>query len=259
MSDIMGIENIEVMLLVFVRMTGLFVITPLFGRRNIPVYLKVGFSFMMAIILVNVVPVNSPIYNSTWEYILIVTKEFVTGITIGYIAYLVFAAVYMAGQLIDMQIGFGMVNIFDPLSNIQIPVTANFYFIVSMLILIGIKGHHTIIKALFESYNTVPLGMAVFGQKLADDIIRIFASMFFIGFKIAAPVTAAILVTDVGLGVLSRTVPQLNVFVIGMPLKITIGIVVLLITVPAFMILVQSLFGIMKGETLEFIKEIGSG
>jgi flagellar biosynthesis protein FliR len=249
-------SGIDILLLVFVRMTGLFVISPLFGRRNIPAYLKIGFSFMTAMILVNVIQMEMPIYSNLWEYGFLIIKEFITGLTIGFIAYLVYAAIYMAGQLIDMQIGFGMVNVFDPLSNIQIPITANFYFIISMLVLLGIRGHHVLIESLFESFNTIPIGTAAFKNALADDIIRLFSNMFFLGFKIASPITAAMLITDVALGVLSKSVPQLNVFVVGMPLKILLGIVVFMITIPAFIMFIQSLFSLMGGETEKFIRDL---
>lgn len=252
------LNGFDAFLLVFVRMTGLFVVAPIFGRRNIPAYFKIGFSFFMALILVNTMTLQAPDYNeSIFAYAALIIKEFIVGLTIGFIAYLAFTAIYVAGEIIDMQIGFGVVNVIDPMSNIQVPISSNLYFIISMLVLLAVNGHHVIIKALYDSFNTIPLGSAVFDAGLTDLLLGIFANIFFIGFKIAAPVVAAILVTDVALGTISRMVPQLNVFVIGMPLKIFVGLAVMLITIPMFIFVLDSLFKLMDGSVVEYIKEIG--
>jgi flagellar biosynthetic protein FliR len=251
------INSIEIFLLIFVRMTGLFLVSPIFGRRNIPSIFKVGFSFMLTLILSNTIkPQTIAIGPGILDYVVLVGKEFLVGISIGYVSYLVFTAIYFAGQLIDIQIGFGMVNVLDPMSNIQIPVTANFYFILSMFIFLAINGHHTLIRALFDSFKIIPLGSAVFPDALMVDVLRVFGSIFTFGFKIAAPLTAAILITDVTLGIMSRTVPQLNVFVVGMPLKILLGIIVIMITMPMFIMLLQKIFEMMNSEMLRFLKDM---
>lgn len=252
------LNGFDAFLLIFVRMTGLFVVAPIFGRRNIPMYFKIGFSFFMALILVNTMTLQAPAYNENlFAYAALIAKEFIVGLTIGFIAYLAFTAIYVAGEIIDMQIGFGIVNVIDPMSNIQVPISSNLYFIISMLVFLALNGHHVLIKALYDSFNTVPLGTAVFNASLSDLLMGMFASIFFIGFKIAAPVVAAILITDVALGTISRMVPQLNVFVIGMPLKIFVGLVIMLVTIPMFILVLDSLFKIMDGSVAEYVKEIG--
>ncbi|NJD02745.1 MAG: flagellar type III secretion system protein FliR [Ruminiclostridium sp.] len=238
-------------------MTGLFVVAPIFGRRNIPAYLKIGFSLLTAIILVNTVQIPSPdTYDSMLQVALIIIKEFIVGITIGFVAYLVFTAIYVAGEIIDMQIGFGVVNVIDPISNIQVPITSNIYFILTMLVYLSVNGHHALIKALFDSYTIVPLGHAVFSASIMENLMGLFGNIFTIGFKIAAPIIAAILITDIALGTISRMVPQLNVFVIGMPLKILVGIVILLVTVPMFLYVLEGLFKVVDAGTINYIKDI---
>lgn len=251
------LNGFDAFLLIFVRMTGLFIVAPIFGRRNIPSYLKIGFSFFTAIILVNTIKIPPPeTYDSLLQLTLIIVKEFVVGITIGFIAYMAFTAIYVAGEIIDMQIGFGVVNVMDPISNIQVPITSNIYFILSMLVYIAVNGHHALIKALFDSYTAVPLGTAVFNASIADNLMAIFGSIFAIGFKIAAPIVAAILITDVALGTISRMVPQLNVFVIGMPLKILVGIALLMVTIPMFLYVLEGLFKVVDTGTINYIKDI---
>ena len=260
MESLLGIpaNEIDIFILVFVRMTGLFVVAPIFGRRNIPAYMKIGFSFFLALILVTTVSLERPVFqDNMYQYAVLVVREFLVGIGLGYVAYLVFTAIYIAGEIIDMQIGFGVVNVMDPMSNIQVPITSNLYFILSMLVFLMVNGHHLLIKALFDSYTYVPLGTAVFRNALISQLLNLFTDMFFTGFKIAAPIVAAALITDIALGAISRMVPQLNVFVVGMPFKILVGIIIMVVTIPMFMLVLQGIFDSMSGNTTAFLKEIG--
>ncbi len=245
----------DAFLLIFIRMVGLFVVSPIFGRKNIPVYYKVGFSFLTAIILTYSIPFPTLSgYNSLLSFILVAAQEFLIGLILGYISYLILTAIYLAGQMIDMHIGFGMVSVFDPLSNIQIPVTANFYFILTMLVFLAIDGHHLLIYTLADSFHRLPIGSGLLvDENLIHSVIRLFGSVFVVSFKIAAPVTAAILVTDVALGVVAKAVPQVNVFIVGLPLKILIGLLVIFVTLLAFRNIVYVLMDGMQSEMNHFM------
>ncbi|NLY19219.1 MAG: flagellar type III secretion system protein FliR [Clostridiaceae bacterium] len=251
----------DAFLLIFVRITGLFVVAPVFGRQNLPAYYKIGFSFILAIVLSYTVQYPSPgSYASIFTYILLVAKEFITGLALGYISYFILTSIYLAGQMIDLHIGFGMVNVFDPEANIQIPVTANFYFILTMLIFIIIDGHHLLIYTLTESFSILPLGSRfTIKQPLMDFVIGLFGSVFAISFKIAAPVTAAVLIADLALGIIAKAVPQVNVFIVGLPLKILLGLGVILITLTVFRSIVHVLMGGMREEMnyfMEILREV---
>ncbi|AUG57959.1 flagellar biosynthetic protein FliR [Acetivibrio saccincola] len=251
------LNGIEIFLLIFVRMTGLFVIAPIFSRRNVPVYLKIGFSFMLALMLVTSLKIEDELYYSNiFEYFLLVLKEFLVGITLGYVSYAIFTAIHLAGQLIDMKVGFGIVNVVDPLSNIQVPITSTFYFIFCMLIFLICNGHHVLIRALFYSYDFVPLGKALFSEEVINDVIRVFGNIFIISFKISGPVVAAVLISDVALGIVSKTVPQLNVFMVGMPLKIFLGLSVMVLTMPIFVSLLEYLIKGMDREMYNFLESM---
>ncbi len=254
------INGFDMFLLVFVRMTGLFVVAPIFGRRNIPTYLKIGFSFFIALILVNTTAVQAAQYDDNiLSYALLVAKEFIVGLSIGFVAYLVFTAIYIAGEIIDMQIGFGIVNVMDPISNIQVPVTSNVYFIISMLLFLSINGHHMLIRILYDSFGTLPIGSAVFNGDLVTGLMDLFGSVFATGIKISGPILATILITDIALGTISKMVPQINIFVIGMPLKIGVGIIILVITIPMFIGIMETIFDLMETGSLYYIKELGPG
>lgn len=246
----------DLFLLIFVRITGLFVVAPVFGRKNLPVYYKIGFSFILAIVLsYNVSAPSLSSYASIPAYILLLAKEFIVGLTLGYISYLILTSIYLAGQMIDLHIGFGMVNVFDPESNIQIPVTANFYFIMTMLIFLAIDGHYLLIYTLADSFTILPIGSELVNERtMLDFMLTLFGSVFAIGFKIAAPVIAAVLIADIALGVIAKAVPQVNVFIVGLPLKILLGLGVILITLVAFRSIVHVLMGGMEEELLYFLK-----
>ena len=246
----------DVFLLIFVRVTGLFVISPIFGRQNLPAYYKIGFSFMVSIILSYTVSFPSlAAYNSTPLYIILLAKEFIIGLAIGYLSYFILTSIYLAGQMIDLHIGFGMVSVFDPDTNIQIPVTANFYFILTMLMFLAIDGHHLLICTLTDSFSILPIGSKlIIEQNMLDFVLKLFGSVFAISFKIAAPVTAAVLIADLALGVLAKAVPQVNVFIVGLPLKIIIGLLVILLTLTAFRSIVHVLMGGMQDEIITFLE-----
>jgi flagellar biosynthesis protein FliR len=251
------ILNLNVFFLVFVRVTGLFVVAPIFGRKNMPSYYKIGFSFFIALIMMNTISVTG-LENVTtiWEYGPLVLKEFLVGVTLGYVGYIVFTGIYIAGQIIDMKIGFGVVNVVDPQSNIQVPITANFYTTITMLIFLVSRGHYLLIRALSESYSMVSIGEASFSSLLMEDILRLFGSVFSIGFKIAIPIVAAVFVADIGLGIIAKTVPQLNIFVVGMPLKIAMGFAIIFITIPSFMGIVNLLTRGLDSEMFSFLQSL---
>jgi flagellar biosynthetic protein FliR len=195
--------------------------------------------------------------DTVFGFVALVFKEFVVGIIIGYVGYIIFASIYIAGQLVDMQIGFGVINVLDPITNAQVPVTSNFYYTVTMLIFLMSNGHHLVIRALYQSYTLVPLGQATFNATLMNNGLRVFGDIFIIALKISAPIIAAIFIADIALGIISKTVPQLNIFIVGMPLKIAMGLIILAITVPSFSIMVDFLIKGMDIEMYEFLKAMG--
>lgn len=251
------LNRIDLLILVLVRMAGIFVIAPVFGGRNFPSYMKIGFALLTSIIIASSMKtVDLDYYNSVIAYGVLVFKEAIVGILIGFIGYLIFTAIFTAGEFIDMQMGFGMVNVMDPVSNIQMPVMGNFYYTFTILIFLLINGHHYLLAALFKSYDILPIGTAVFNNELLDTMTRLIGDVFIVGFKIAAPVIIASLITDIGLGILSKTIPQLNVFVVGMPAKVFIGMVIVAITIPTFIGIVEVLSSGVKVNTITILKEM---
>ena len=254
---------IELYFLVFVRVTGVFVVSPIFGRQNLPVYYKIGFSFFLTLIIATATPIAAPAASgyaptSASGYALLALKEFVIGACIGFIPFLRFSARYIAGQLIDMKIGFSMVNVLDPVSNIQIPITANFYYILCMLMFITVNAHHMVILSISRSYAIIPLGSLNVGGDAIRTLIRLFSDVFTVGFRLAAPIVFTTLLTDVALGIISKAMPQINVFMVGMPLKILVGIVIIIVTMPAMITILGGLFNNIGQETFNFMNVLGA-
>ena len=246
---------VNVYLFVLVRVTSLFIVSPIFDRRNMPIMIKLGFGLLISFIIIPTIDMNTiKQYDNIFEILTVVLNEFMVGLILGFISYMAFQAIYIAGQIIDMQIGFSMVNTLDPQSNIQMPITATFFNILAMLIFLALNGHHMLISAVFYSYKILPIGSATLGNALVTDVVRMFSDMFVIGFKIAGPIMAAIFITDLALGILSKTVPQMNVFVVGMPIKILIGFVVLIAMLPVFVTIMEVVLDGMYGDLEKVIK-----
>lgn len=253
------VDRFIVLILVFIRMSSLFVVTPVFGRREMPSYLKIGLAFFCSYIMVPLLGDVSIEYTNLLSFAAIAAKEFLVGVIIGYVSFLVFSALYIAGQIIDIQIGFGMVNVLDPTMNIQVPLTGNFIYIMSTLFFLTMDGHHILLSALFKSYSILPINGFEFAEAMVNNITAIFAEVFAIGFKISIPVLAAVLLSEVALGILSKTVPQMNVFVVGIPLKIGIGLITLFVMLPVFMQIMMVIFDRMYGYIYLIIRSMARG
>lgn len=257
----MSMDNIlsylPTFLLIFMRMTGLFILSPVFGRRNVPAYVKIGVSFMMAVVLLNTVPLQSmDMINNIWLYAWTLFKELLIGMAIGYITTLAFSAILIAGQIIDFQIGFGMVNAFDPVNEVSVPIVGNLVNLISLLVFFGLDGHHVLISILFDSYKTLPVGRFSIKPDILWYILNVFVQAFIWAIKLAIPLMAVLLLTEVMLGILSRAFPQMNVFVMGMPLRLMIGLIMLLLIVPVYVDLMEPLFTDMFDYISGFIQRM---
>lgn len=226
---------LDTYLLVFVRVLGMMLIVPILSNRNVPYMTKAAFAFFLSMVIMGAVSIETSV-NSTdvVNYALQVTLEFITGYTIGFGAYVVFSILSLAGQFIDMQIGFSMVNVFDPMSQIQLTITGNLYYYILMMIAIITNAHHYFIRALLYSFEAIPLGGMVISPALNAAIINYMEDFFAIALRISAPIFFVMLITNVVLGVLARAVPQLNMFVIGFPIKIIFGLVTIFVMLTSF-------------------------
>lgn len=245
-------------LLIFVRVTSFFLMLPLFSYRTIPTSHKVGFAFFLSLMLF--FGMETPTLEVDGAYYLLIIKEAMVGLFIGFLAYMLFSAVQVAGGLIDFQMGFAIANVVDPQTGTQSPLTGQYLNIIALFFLLAVNGHHLLLDGVFYSYQFIPLDQAWvnFGdEKIMEYAGKTLALMFAIAFQMSIPVVGAIFLVDVALGIVARTVPQLNIFVVGVPVKIVVGLIMLIIVMGAIMASVSNLFSTMLTTMRDMMNLMG--
>ncbi|MCR4425773.1 MAG: flagellar biosynthetic protein FliR [Firmicutes bacterium] len=244
-----------VFILVLVRMTGLFVIAPVFGNRSVPAQIKVGLAFAASVVAWPLAA--EPVFavpGSVWALASLVGSELLIGAVVGYVALLVFAAVQLAGQVVDMQMGFGLANIVDPSWGGQVTVLGQFKFLVATLLFLAANGHHSVVGGVVASYRAIPLGAASFGPEVFSLLVAEFSAVFSSAVRVALPVVAALIAAELALGVLSRSVPHMNVLMVGFPLKIVIGLGVMVLALPGMCDYLLVAFREMRGDIISALR-----
>ena len=222
-------------LLVFARVTGTLTTAPVFSSQTIPVIARVGLAMLLSLF---VFPMSqlSPGHEPTSLLVLAwwILLELVYGLATGFVASLFFNSIQMAGQMIDTQIGFGIVNIFDPQFGQQVPLMGNFMYLMALSVFLALQGHHVIIGAMADNFRAVPLGMPIYLAAAAGFMVDAVANLFVLALRIALPVLGTVLMTDVALGILARVMPQMNVFVVGITGKLVVGIFMVFLILPFY-------------------------
>ena len=251
-------NHIALFLLLLTRNTGIFIISPFFGGMNTPVYFRAGLAFMITLLLFPMLDENARVSapDSVFMFTLWVLMELFVGWLIGFVAYISLAAITMAGKVMDMQAGFAVVNVMDPTSGQQMPLIGSFLYNLAIIVFLVTNGHHMILAGLVESYRIVPIGDVNLNANLANIIVNYTAGIFLTGMKIAMPVTFAVLLTNVGLGILARTMPQMNIFVVGIPMQIVVGLGVLMMLVPFFVMFLDVVFNEMYTHISATLQEL---
>jgi flagellar biosynthetic protein FliR len=244
-------------MLLFLRTSGLFVLSPIFGRKNVPNGAKAGLALLLSYLFLSAYPPSGAVFTgNVAQYALLCTKELAIGLIMGYLTILFFDVAAMAGQLMDVQIGFGMAQIFDPETNNQVSLVSRLLDYALLLFFLVADGHHTLIRILFFSFEKIPVGQVLLPQSIALVVGQAVGLAFSMAVTVALPIIAAELLLEAALGILTRSVPQLNVFVVGIPAKVIIGILIIMITIPAFITVVDVLIGGMYNDTFSAVKDM---
>ncbi len=221
----------EYYLLVLVRIASFVAVAPFFGLSSVPTRVKAGFSAVVAILIAQAMP-GQVTYDGMLEYGIIVAKEALTGLFIGMAANCCTYIIGFAGQLMDMQIGLSMAQEYNPLTRTQESVTGNLYYYSIMLLLLISDLYHYIIKAIADTYTLIPVNAQVFQwEYLVNGMVRFITDMLVIGFRITLPVFACCMIMNCILGIMAKVAPQMNMFSVGIQLKIFAGFAVLIVTV----------------------------
>ncbi len=238
--------NFDTMLLVLARISGIVFVSMIFGRRNVPAVFYIGLIISLSYILVAYYPLfgqSSLEINSYAQLAFLTIRELTIGAIMGYINLLMFSALpLLAGQLIDTHIGFGVVSVVDPQHNIQIPLIGNFYNVLALVLFFAVNGHHSLIRLLVYSYEIMPPGKVGIDSGISIIMLNMFIEYFVLGVKLAVPVIASALLAEVVFGILIRVMPQMNIFIIGLPFKILLGLTILFLMVPIYIDLFEGIF-----------------
>lgn len=225
------VENVEFYLLILVRMSGFIFTAPLFSLSSVPRQVKAAITVFLTMIVGSVIPYEPLAYSTVVGLATLVAKEFFVGILIGFMASICTKIITFSGQLLDMEIGFSMATVFDPVNGMQVSVSGNMLNYFVMLILLVTNLHYYLIRAIVSTYTLIPIGKAQFLPKLYEVMLKFMADFFIIGFRIVLPVFASILVVNVVLAILAKVAPSMNMFVVGFQLKIIVGLFVFVILV----------------------------
>lgn len=252
------INQFLIFLLVLIRIASFFVVVPIFSYRAIPNRVKIGLAFFLAI------PASFSAggiaINSLGFFIPLVIKEILVGLAIGLIVHILFSAIQVAGGFIDFQMGFALANVIDPQTGAQVPIMGQYLYMFSILFLLATDGHHLLLDGIFYSYQFIPLDQLALGFGEAGTIemvAKVFLAMFAIAFQISIPIVGSIFLIDIALGILARTVPQLNIFVVGFPVKILSGFILLIVVIGSMVYSVKNLFELLLFAMRDLMKLLG--
>lgn len=237
------LETALIFLLVFVRFTGLIVSAPILGSANFPAIGKIGMAGMSALLLApSVAMLNTGIPTEPLPFAIVAAGELIIGLFMGLIMTMMFAAIQIGGQIMDMQSGFGLMNVFNPALETQFPIFGFFFFILAVLYLLAVDGHYMMIYALAQSFERVPLGGLNPAEDLLWHVTQWGTMMFYDAFLIAAPVSGAMMLAYVTMGLMGRVVPQIHLFVVGFPITIATALLVVAFSTSLYLQFLDGMF-----------------
>lgn len=240
MADILN--QLPAFLLILMRISSFFVTVPLFSYRNIPSQHKIALAIVLTWLVFYSIEV--PTLSLDGQFLLLLGKEIIIGLGLGLIAMMMIMALQVAGNFIDLQMGFAIANVLDPQTGVQSPLIGQYFYTFTLLFVLTTDAHHLLIDGIFQSYQVIPIDhlfLPFSTDAVAAHAIETFTTMFLIAFQMAIPIVGSLFLVDVALGIIARTVPQVNVFVIGLPLKIFASFIMLIIVMPILFLSIQKL------------------
>lgn len=223
------VENLEFYLLVLMRISAFVLTAPFFNYNSIPARMKAALSLVLTIVVIQTLPVIPLSYIGVLGFSILVLKETVVGMILGFLCNVCFYIINFAGHVMDMEMGLAMASLFDPATNVQITVTGNIYNYFVMLMLVVTNSHYYIIRAIIDSFSYFNVGQAVFQNGIEGIIMDFMGNYFLIAVRICLPIFCCMMLINVILGVLTRAAPQMNMFVVGIQIKVLAGLVVLVL------------------------------
>lgn len=214
--------------LILMRMTGFIMLNPLFGRRGVPRYFQAGLALFLTFLLNGYFGgVSLEVVNPV-QYSILLLKEFAVGFVLGFVMELFFMVVTYAGSIIDFQMGISMATVYDPQSNAQIAISGSIWNAYMVMLFFAVDGHLALIRILIRSFDVVPVGTVVFGAAMVQAVLDMFQQCIVLALQFSFPMIAIELLTELAVGIMMKTIPQINIFVINIQAKITLGLFMLI-------------------------------
>lgn len=222
-------------IVIFARVSGVLLSAPVLGDPNIPIQIKVAFAFVLSLIFFPVLAAPQVGDNpDLLDIIVLLTAEVGVGVLIGFSARLLLAGVALAGEVIGFQMGLGIASVFDPSSEAQVSLIGQIKISFALLLFVVLDGHHILIRALIMSYRHIEPGKLELSRALLDHYMGLAGMIFLVGLQIGAPLIVAMMAANFSIGLIARSVPQVNVFVVGFPFTIALGLLLLMLAFPFF-------------------------
>jgi len=232
-ANIFGLTEaqFETFVLVLVRTSTILFMLPIISSNQVPRQVRFGLALLISFIIWRVVPPIAPL-DGLGALTAAIFSQFAVGLVFGFVSYLAFTGLEFAGEILDIQVGFSIVNVINPLTSQTVSVLGEFELALASLIFLIADGHHLLLEGLAGSFTLVPLPFAALQPGLQTDVVEFFAKSLFLVFQIAAPVAISLYIVNIGLALMARVAPQLNVFAVGFPLQIIVGLVMIVISMP---------------------------
>lgn len=240
--------------LILMRMTGLILLNPIFGRRGIPKYFQSGFALFLTIMVYAFYQGTEIQVANSVQYGLLLLKEFAVGYVLGYTMELFFLVITFAGAVVDFQMGLSMSTIYDPQSNAQQPLSGGIWNAYMILMFFAVNGHLALTNILFTSYVAVPVGAVTFSTAMIQAILGIFVQAIVLAMQFSFPIIAIEFLVEVAVGILMKTIPQINVFVVNIQAKILIGLGMLVFLFSPMSEFVKDLIPMMMQSVRDIIR-----
>lgn len=247
--------------LVLLRVSGIFAASPVFGSTRVPALVKAGLAAVVSLIVAPLVmpEAGRSAAQTMGAYAGQAVGELLLGLSIGFVGSLVFAGVQLAGQVIDIQMGFSMVSVVDPGSGAQMTVVGQMKYLLATLVFLAVNGHHVVLSGIINSFDLVRPGTPAFSPELVAVIVRHFRDLFVVAVRVALPAAGTVFLVEAGLGVISKMVPQMNALISGFPLRIGAALIALALSLAAVLSYLADVFRGLDEGILEVLKAMSGG
>jgi len=244
--------KLPVYLLILVRISAIIMVIPVFGYSTVSGRIRLALAFALSVIVFFKIQYADLIIQSLMEFFFLLSRELLTGLVIGFGARLIFEALNMAGDFVGRQMGLAMANVLDPSSQENVPIVGQFWFLLTIIYFLSVNGHHYFIRTIINQFSVIPLNGSSLNVALGSQFIKGGTQIYVIAVKIAAPVLILLLTVDTALALVARVMPQMNIFIVSLPLKLGVGLFAILSSLSIF----QLLFGVFYSRLTGFVDEI---